>query len=573
MLSWVLYCVVVSLLMGLAALALERSAQLRRRPARWLWATCMVASLAIPLIPSRASVRIPEATHADRAASSSEAAMLPQTTAIEPPRFTLPIIDAGQTPLSDEASALVHWTWRLTSLAFALVILAGGAHLSWRRRRWDRGVVAGTPVYISQDCGPAVVGFLRPQIVVPRWLTKLSADEQELVIAHERSHLCAYDTQLLTIAVCLVACMPWNLMLWWQLHRLRLAIEIDCDARVLGLGYPVARYSETLIAFGERQSAGYAMPMAGYGSKSLLEQRIHNMLRKRTRYARVSALALAGLGIGLAVCAAQVAPPKADPAGKTSTREKSVIAQLPQASGQADLQALRSRILVMQAEGIAERLAQFIKEVQNQVGWITQLPPARGSVDQRRFDALRLLRQVPAITEMSQLDTEGKELLKVSRLAMDVVGSGADYSKEAKFTETAARKLYYGPVYMRRESEPYMTMGLAGTRSDAGASIVELNLMPMWDLVQQTKVGEHGVAYVVDAEGRVIAHPDLSVGKSLRDVSSLAQVQEARATPSTGSVRVARDMNDQEVVVVYARVPGPGWLVFVELPIAEWTKN
>ena len=156
---------------------------------------------------------------------------------------------------------------------------------------------------------------------------------------------------------------------------------------------------------------------------------------------------------------------------------------------------------------------------------------------------------------------------------MDVVGSGTDYSKEAKFTETKAKKIYYGPVYMRRESEPYMTLGMAGRRFDAGVSVVELNLKPMWDIVQQTKVGEHGVAYVVNAEGRVIAHPDFSVGKSLRDVSSLAQVQEARTTPSTGSVRMARDMNDQEVVVVYARVAGPGWLVFVELPIGEWTKT
>src|SRR6478672_1432633 len=126
---------------------------------------------------------------------------------------------------------------------------------------------------------------------------------------------------------------------------------------------------------------------------------------------------------------------------------------------------------------------------------------------------------------------------------------------------------------MRSESEPHMTMGMAGWRSDAGASIVELNLKPMWDIVRQTKVGEHGVAYVVDAEGRVIVHPDLKVVKSLRDVSTLTQVQEARTTPSTGSVRMARNMNDQEVVVAYTRVAGPGWLVFVELPIGEWPKN
>jgi len=243
------------------------------------------------------------------------------------------------------------------------------------------------------------------------------------------------------------------------------------------------------------------------------------------------------------------------------------------ANGQPDVRALRSQILLMQAEGIADKLAQFIKETQSQVGWTTQLPSTVGSIEQRRFDAVRLLRQAPAITELSLLDAQGKEFLKVSRLAMDVVGSGTDYSKEAKFTETVAKKIYYGPVYLRRESEPYMTLGLAGTRPDAGVSVVELNLNPMWEIVQQTKVGDRGVAYVLNAEGRVIAHPDFDVRKSLRDLSSLAQVQEARTTTAlTGSAHIARDMNDQKVVAAYARVAGPGWLVFVELPIEEWTK-
>jgi hypothetical protein len=483
------------------------------------------------------------------------------------------MIATDQAPVSDEVSTMLEWTWRMASMALALVILASAVLLSWRRRRWERGHMAGTAVYISEDCGPAVVGFFRPHIVVPRWLKKMSPVEQELVITHERSHLGAYDTQLLTIAVCLVACMPWNPMLWWQLRRLRLAIETDCDARVLGLGYPIARYSETLIAVGERQSASYAMTMAGYGSKSFLERRVHNMLRKKTRHARVWALALACLGVGLAVCAAEVAPPKVDFVGKTSYREISVEPQLLQANGQQDVRALRSQILYMQAEGIADKLAEFIKENQNQIGWVTQLPSTAGSIDQRRFDALRLLRQAPAVTEMSLLDAKGKEVLKVSRLAIDVVGSGTDYSKESKFTETVAKKVYYGPVYMRRESEPYMTLGMAGWRTDTEVSVVELNLTLMWEIVQKTKVGKGGVAYVVDAGGRLIAHPDLDVAKSLRDLSSLSQVREARTTTAlTAEAHIARDMNDQEVVAAYARVRGTGWLVFVELPIEEWTK-
>ena len=199
------------------------------------------------------------------------------------------------------------------------------------------------------------------------------------------------------------------------------------------------------------------------------------------------------------------------------------------ANAQPDCRALRSQILLMQAEGVADKLAEFIKESQIQVGWTTQPPPTAGSIDQYRFDALRLLRQVPPITELSLIDRQGKEFLKVSRLAMDVVDSGLDFSKDPKFTEAVAHKVYYGPVYFRRESEPYMTLALAGTRKDAGVSIAEVNLKLIWDVVSNIKVGEHGHAYVVGSGGRLIAHPDISLVLRNTDMSKLVQVQAALA--------------------------------------------
>src|SRR6476661_8877909 len=187
------------------------------------------------------------------------------------------------------------------------------------------------------------------------------------------------------------------------------------------------------------------------------------------------------------------------------------------------------RIQHEQAEAAAAKISQFVKEIENQIGWTTQLPWSASSIEQRRFDALRLLRQVPAITELAQLDASGKERLRVSRLAMDVVGSGTDYSNDPKFTEAMARKVYYGPVYFRRESEPYMTLAIAGTRRDAGVSVAEVNLKLIWDVVSQIKVGEHGNAYVVGAQGRLIAHPDISLVLRNTDMSSLAQVKAARS--------------------------------------------
>src|SRR5207244_3387361 len=183
------------------------------------------------------------------------------------------------------------------------------------------------------------------------------------------------------------------------------------------------------------------------------------------------------------------------------------------------------RIQREQAEAAAAKIGQFIQEIESQVGWTTQLPWSAGTIDQRRFDGLRLLRQVPAITELSQLDASGREQLRVSRLAMDVVGSQSDFSKEPKFVEAVAHKVYYGPVYFRRESEPYMTLALAGTRRDAGVSVAEVNLKLIWDVVSQIKVGQRGQAYVVDSQGRLIAHPDISLVLRNTDLSRLAQVQ------------------------------------------------
>jgi signal transduction histidine kinase len=225
-----------------------------------------------------------------------------------------------------------------------------------------------------------------------------------------------------------------------------------------------------------------------------------------------------------------------------------------------------------QAEAAAAKIGQFIKEIESQVGWTTQLLWSAGTIEQRRFDALRLLRQVPAITELAQVDANGKEQLRVSRLAMDVVGSGLDLSKEPKFTEAVKKKVYYGPVYFRRESEPYMTLSLAGTRRDAGVSIAEVNLKLIWDVVSRIKVGKHGDAYVVDRQGRLIAHPDISLVLRKTDMTRLAQVQAARRAQSGAAaddVESATDIQGRHVLTAYAPVAPLGWTVFVELPVSE----
>jgi len=155
---------------------------------------------------------------------------------------------------------------------------------------------------------------------------------------------------------------------------------------------------------------------------------------------------------------------------------------------------------------------------------------------------------------------------------MDAVGIGTEFVKDAKFAEAVTNKIYYGPVYFRRESEPYMTLAMAGARRDAGVSVAEVNLKFIWDVVSQIKVGNRGHAFVVDAQGRLIAHPDISLVLRNTDMSRLDYVKAARAAEPGSqqqAVEIVRDVQGREVLTAHAHIAPLGWLMFVELPIDE----
>jgi signal transduction histidine kinase len=223
----------------------------------------------------------------------------------------------------------------------------------------------------------------------------------------------------------------------------------------------------------------------------------------------------------------------------------------------------------------ALQIEQFIKEIERQVGWASQPKiGTRATLDQLRFDYLRLLRQVPAVAEISQLDGAGREQLKVARYAMDVVGSQADFSGDPKFREARPGRTYFGPVYFWKESEPYMTIAIRGKRDETGVTVAEVNLKFIWDVVSQIKIGKAGHAYGVDAGGHLIAHPDIGLVLQKTDFSSLAHVQRARdALRKSGEakdkVTIARGREGRQVLTASAAIPSLGWLVFVDLPLEE----
>ena len=218
----------------------------------------------------------------------------------------------------------------------------------------------------------------------------------------------------------------------------------------------------------------------------------------------------------------------------------------------------------------ASRIQQYVERIQQQLAYASLPQIDAADVELRRIEFNKLLRQVPDITDIAQLDPDGREQIAVSRLAMDRIGSNDDRSKEPAFLNAKRGQPWFGPVYFRKETEPYMTIALRSGGDKGPVTVADVNLKFIWDVVSRIKIGEKGKAYVVDKQGYLVADPD--IGLVLRK-TSLAELPHVKAAAASGGAdapaMLSRDLAATEVLTSYAAVEPLGWRVFVEQPVAE----
>jgi bla regulator protein blaR1 len=300
--AWALYAICISLTLGLAAATAEHVYRLRRRPTRWIWLSALIASILIPATISFVSIEVPQYSSV---AHDTVLVRLRDTTAqsLAPERW---VANVGPVNTPD-ADAVFATAWIAGAVSVALFIVCLCVHWMRRTRSWERTELRGEVVYVADEVGPAVVGFFRPCIVLPRWA--LTSSHIDAVLAHEREHIDAHDPQLLLASLAFVCVMPWNLPLWWTVGRLRRAIEIDCDTRVVRGGRDAVAYGSLLLDINQRQPDRSLAVVALTERASFLETRIRIMLAARSPLWRWSAAALTFVSVAMIATAAHVKPP------------------------------------------------------------------------------------------------------------------------------------------------------------------------------------------------------------------------------------------------------------------------
>ncbi|HET6765161.1 MAG TPA: M56 family metallopeptidase [Longimicrobiaceae bacterium] len=302
--AWVVRALAAAVLLGVAAAGLEQAAAWCRLPRRWGWAAAMALTIVLPV----ASLLTPELLPADGLVSDE--LLLTGTAGRSLPMVAAPSPTAAPVPSLAEVLPLL---WAAASAAMLLVLAGTYVRLRRVRDRAEAGVVDGVPVRVVERAGPAAVGLLHPAVLLPRWAMSVPAAERAVIVRHEREHVRAGDPWLLAASALAVAAMPWNPALWWQHRRLRLAVETDCDARVLAGGIGAAVYGDVLIR-GARRGAFSAVLSPGWtGRPSYLERRILAMTSTRPTHPLRRSLPIAGLSLAAALAACAVSQPHPTP--------------------------------------------------------------------------------------------------------------------------------------------------------------------------------------------------------------------------------------------------------------------
>lgn len=307
--EWMLYCALCAV--GLVAVAglVERWLLNAGAQVRHVWTAALLLSFAIPgatyRFAPRQTLTIPPSVSLPISGQLDLDSIEEPSTVVKPTATDVRRHESLRTlvPTNRVAGAI----WGALSTALFVYLAAGLIALARMRRGWRPSDVCGVNVLVSDRTGPAVVNAFNPQIVMPEWALAMDRHQLGLMIRHEQEHRRAGDPQLLALAQIALLAMPWNPALWWGVQRLGMAVELDCDARVLRTADP-RTYGDLLLEVARPRRHSRLVPIAAFAERAGgLERRIRAIARRRDRVTRG---ARAGAGVvGLVVVGiAWVAP-------------------------------------------------------------------------------------------------------------------------------------------------------------------------------------------------------------------------------------------------------------------------
>jgi len=312
MTAWMLWATCIGVLLAAAAHVSESTLRAFGRPGRWAWVAAIAGALAIQawsIVPWSERTTVSEGSSFAEGEIATSVALLKVEEA-----------GAAVGAFLQRFDTWVLIAWVSVSMVLLIGLVGGLLRLHKRSVGWPVHTIDGADVLVSDDFGPALLGIRAPRIVLPEHVMAMDPPVIRVICAHEAEHRAAHDTWLLAAGAFLASVMPWNAALWWKVMRLREAIEIDCDERVLNAGVSRRDYGVILLDLAADMDHVVPAVPAFAQPTSLLERRLKTMIigsrKKGIVASTVSTIGVVLLGIA----ACQTPAPTPSPASAPVTR-------------------------------------------------------------------------------------------------------------------------------------------------------------------------------------------------------------------------------------------------------------
>ncbi|MCB0066625.1 MAG: HAMP domain-containing protein [Caldilineaceae bacterium] len=171
----------------------------------------------------------------------------------------------------------------------------------------------------------------------------------------------------------------------------------------------------------------------------------------------------------------------------------------------------------------------------------------------------------PAILEIILTDPSGRSIGNAFR-DKPLLGDLFTLPQSRWFAVAKAGGMYVGGLQVAADNDPYIVMAAPATGGGTVAARVKMDIL--WDVVGNISFGKSGHAYVVTADGGIIAHPDPAVVLAHTTLQDRPELFLQTTTPDTWSGNYE---NFEGIVVqsVARAIPGTDWTIVAEVPISE----
>ena len=165
---------------------------------------------------------------------------------------------------------------------------------------------------------------------------------------------------------------------------------------------------------------------------------------------------------------------------------------------------------------VATEVTAFFEELENELRFIGKAQQWPELNQNEQYKALRLLISQDVFESLTLLDSQGQEQIHISRLSLLSTELRSRAEADEFVIPYTSGQVYYSPIYFDEvSSEPLTTIAIPlldlRTGLIDGILVAEVRIKRIWDLIASLEVSEGQSVYIVDAQGRVVAHRNPSV--------------------------------------------------------------